>query len=204
MVEGRAIVSAQPPEENDSDAPAWLAELEANARFELATEAPDFQPEAALWAARMLYQLCQFVVCRDIGKDRIHAACGVPCPLPRGPAVDWSADLMLRHLPRLFESARHLSNGDPLLQQMELLGREWPLSSVGRPGLKDLELNSFIGHPALWRLYADRILAAADRTRLGVGDGRVNELLRADLGAHRDLAPEIAARLFDPEPAAAT
>jgi hypothetical protein len=195
MNEGRARVSPQPLLEDEGDVLAWLAELEANARFELATEAPAFQEASALWAARLFYQLCQFVVCRDLGEDLIVGACEVPCPQTRDPETDWSADLTLRHLPRLFELARHLSNADPLVYQLRLLGRAWPLSSVGMPGLDNLQLDSFIGHPALRRLYADRILAAGDYTRLG--DGRVDDRLRADLGAHRNLAPEIAARLFN-------
>jgi hypothetical protein len=62
------------------------------------------------------------------------------------------------------------------------------------PGVGNLELGSFIGHPALRRIYADRIIAAGDTSRLG--DPRVDEVLRADLGMHRELAPAVASGLF--------
>jgi hypothetical protein len=193
--EGRAVVPPEPlGNTSDDDAFSALRSLDEFARNELALDAPQFSAGAALWAARLFYQLCQFTVCRDIGEDRITEVCSASCPEPRGPEVDWSADLVLRHLPRLFQLARHLSNADPLVRQMKLIAAAWPLSSVGIAGLENLHLDSFIGHPALRRLYADRILASGDLSR--VGDARLDDLLRADLGLHRELAPVIAARLF--------
>jgi hypothetical protein len=72
----------------------------------------------------------------------------------------------------------------------------WPLSAVGIAGLEKLNLYSFIDHPGLRRLYADRIIAAGDTLRLG--DPRMDDFLRADLGIHHQLAPAIAAKLFEP------
>jgi hypothetical protein len=140
-------------------------------------------------------------------------------------------DLTLRHLPKLFQWARHLSNADPLVEQIKKIAVAWPLSSAGTPGLATpesregfgarekiassplpsppregrektqwpnlsaaLKLDSFLGDPALRRLYADRVLACGDTSRLG--DARLDDLLRGDLGIHRDLAPEIAGKLL--------
>lgn len=193
--EGRAVVSPEPLTNGDhDDALATLRSIDQLARDEFALDVPAFSGAAAHWAARLLYQLCQFTVCRDISEERIIGVCSTPCPEPRGPEADWSADLVLRHLPRLFQLARHLSNADPLLRQMKLIAAAWPLSSVGIPGVEHLQLNSFIEHPALRRLYADRILASGDPCRLG--DPRLDDLLRADLGVHREIAPVIASKLF--------
>jgi hypothetical protein len=192
--EGRAEVGAGPLADDSASAPDALRQLDEMARAELGIPAPPFSAEAALWAARLFYHLCQFTVCRDIGEERIKTACGVACPEPRGPTVDWSADLTLRHLPRLFQFALHLSNADPLVQQMRLIAAAWPLSSVGIAGLVALPLDSFITHTALRRLYADRVIAQGDLSRLG--DAQVDDLLRADLGMHRELAPAIAEKLF--------
>jgi hypothetical protein len=191
--EGRAMISGGSLSGESQDALMVLQQLDQFAREELGGDAPQFSAESALWAARLCYQLCQFTVCRDLGEEKILAACGVRCPEPRGPETDWSADLTLRHLPRLFELARHLSNADPLVQQLKKLAAQWPLSSVGLTGLEQLHLDSFMGHPALRRLYADRIVATGDTSRLG--DPRVDDLLRADLGIHHDLAPAIARKL---------
>ncbi len=194
--DGRAAVSAQTSAIDDVDALPMLRELDRCVRDELALDLPAFSPNVALWAARLLYQLCRCVVCRDIPEEQIKAMCSIPCPEPRGPETDWSADLTLHYLPKVFLLARHLSSADPLVAQIKKIAEEWPLSSVGVAGLEKPGLDSFIGHPALRRIYADRILAAADTSRLG--DARIDDLLRADIGIHRELASEIAPKLFEP------
>jgi hypothetical protein len=194
MEEGRALISPGPLPDNGHDALAVLEEIAACDRDSLAFELPEFSTEAALWSARLFYQLCQFVALRDIGEDKISAACAVACPAARCPATDWSVDLVLRHLPRLFQMAQNLSNADPLVEHLKQLARNWPLSSVGIASAGELNLDSFIGHPALRRLYADRVESANDASRLG--DARVDDVLRADIGIHRELAPFLAARLF--------
>jgi hypothetical protein len=192
--EGRVAVFAHASGVDDSDAVPLLEKLDACAREELALELPAFSAAAALWGARLFHQLCRFVVCRDIPEDQVNAACAVACPTSRGPETDWSVDLTFHHLPRLFGLARHFSNADPLVGQLKQLAAAWPLSSVSIPGLEGLRLESFVDDFALRRLYADRIIAAADITRLGYP--QVDELLRADLNVHRDLAPLIAGKLF--------
>jgi hypothetical protein len=198
--DGRIIVSSEPIAAADESALSELVELNQRAESELAGEPPGFSAETALWAANLLYQICQFVVCRDIGEAQIAAAFACECPIIRGPGTDWSADILLRHLPALIRLAQQLSNGDPLVQDLKRVAATWPLSSVSVPDLADLNLDTFIAHPALARLYADRIIAAGDTSRLG--DPRVDDLLRADVGIHRELAPEIANRLFGKDLAA--
>src|SRR6266496_5382292 len=108
--DGRAVVSSGPLTIDMDDALGVLRQMDEYARNELALDVPQFSAAAALWAARLFYHLCQFTAWRDIGEEQIAAACGLPCPEPRGPEVDWSVDLALRHLPKLFQLARHLSN----------------------------------------------------------------------------------------------
>lgn len=194
--DGRALVFVRPSPPGDADALPVLEQLDGFARDEAGLDLPAFAPAAALWAARLFHQLCRFTVCRDIPAEPIRVACAIPCPDPRRPGTDWSADLTLRHLPRLWQLAQRLSNADPLLDQLALLARAWPLSSVGIPRLAELSVGTFFAHPGLRRLYADRIVAANDVSRLA--DARVAEGLRADLGIHHDLAPALAAKLFPP------
>lgn len=199
MADGRAVVWAERPSEGtDQDVMEVLAEWNSRATAELVSDPPDFSPSAALWATRLFYQICQLVMFRDLGGEQVAAVFTAPCPDLRGPGTDWSVDLVLRHLPCLFQLARHLSNADPLVNELRGLASAWPLSSVGVPDLTGLQIDTFITHRALRRLYADRIIAAADATRLG--DPRVDNVLRADLGAHRDLAPGLAGKLFDDHP----
>jgi hypothetical protein len=192
--DGRIVVSPDSITPTDETALSALIELNERAESELAGESPGYSSEAALWAAQLLYQICQFIVCREIGEAQMAAAFARECPVPRSPAVDWSADLFFRHLPSLFRLSQQLSNGDPLIQELKRVAAAWPLSSVGISELGELNLDTFINCTALARLYADRIIAVSDASRLG--DARVDELLRADIGIHHELAPEIAKRLF--------
>ncbi|HXJ55429.1 MAG TPA: hypothetical protein VNU68_02080 [Verrucomicrobiae bacterium] len=194
--EGRAVVSRRPlpstPE--DGEALSALAALELRARQELSGDPPPFCGATAWWAAQLFYEACRCAVCRDLSADHVRILLTMKCPSPRGPATDWSADLVLRHLPRFFRFAQQLSNGDPLVEVLRTLGAAWPLSSVGLAGLSNLALDSFIEHAVLRRLYADRLAAADEPGRLE--DPRVIEVLRADLGLHHELAPRLAGRLF--------
>jgi len=192
--DGRAAVSANPPGTNDDDALPILEQFDKDARAELGLELPVYSVNAALWGARMFHHLCRFLICRDIPAEIVTATAGVTCSEPRNPSTDWSVDLTLRHLPALHRLASHLSSGDPLVTLIHDLGATYPLSSVGIPELKPKSIDSFVGSHGLLRLYADRIIAANDLSRLG--DPRLDDLIRADLGAFRDLAPAIASRLF--------
>ncbi len=197
--QGEAAVAAGGAPPVDDRALGVLAEWEQNARLELAGDPPEFISAAAGWAAIMVYDACRFVVCRDVSAEEVAAAFARKPPVARSPAVDWSVDVVLRQLPEVFRLARHLSPNDPLVKELQALAAVWPLSSVGITGLENLDLDSFIGHPALRQLYADRILAAEDVSRLGAP--RCDAVLREALGAYHELSPTIARRLF-PEPPA--
>lgn len=192
--EGRAIVSARPLADDDNSALEALRRLDARAREEAGFALPEFSGPAALWGARMLYHFAQFTVCRDTPAERVEQVCSEDFAGPRNTASSWSVDLTMRHLPRIFQLARHVSSGDPLVVQMRRVGGEWPLSSVGMPNLEIAPINSILLHPGLARIYADRVTALNDFSRLE--DVRVADLLRADIGFHRELAPAFAERLF--------
>lgn len=193
LEDGRAAVRPGPVPLVDFAAENKLLELDRVARAELAGEGPEFHPSVAGWALGLFYQSCQFVVIRELGEPEIVAALQIPCPKPRSPGVDWSADLTFRHLPELFHMARHLNRADPLLRELRTLGTLWPLSSVGMPDLGPLDVNSFVSQASLKQLYVDRILRSEDYSRLGHSE--VDSSLRTALGGRPDLAPEFARRL---------
>ncbi|HAM70391.1 MAG TPA: hypothetical protein DCM86_01965 [Verrucomicrobiales bacterium] len=190
--EGRAVVDPSAPPAAGPAVIHLLSELESAAREELASPPPPISMPSAAWALRLLYEGCRFVVCRDVGEPEVVASLKAPCPEARSHSVDWSVDLLFRHLPDLVAKARHLNKADPLVRELQFLAVSWPLSSVGVPGLTGtpLDLDPFLGHPALRQLYVDRILRTQDLSRLG--HPVVDEGLRTAIGAHPELAPEIA------------
>lgn len=194
--QGHAVVAATPPEPDGADGQAEavvvLRRIEERASDGLGLPPPPLDPAAALWAARRLYLLVQAVGVPDIDAEYVVEACREPCPSPRSPTTDWSVDLTFRHLPELIRIARSRNLQDPILGPMLALAADWPLSSVGIVEAAG-SLDSFVGHPALLRLYADRVVAENDVSRLR--DDRVATQLRADLGLHAGLAPRIASHL---------
>jgi hypothetical protein len=174
-----------------------LEAMDAAGRAEIAHDAPPMVPEVALWAAERLYRACQFMVYRDVDADVVRASFAVPCPQPPSPAASYSADLVLRHLGEVYTLARGVAREDPLVDGLLNLGRAWPLSSVGMPGVGEVDVSAFVGHAGLLRLYADRIIERSDRSRLG--DRAVVAALREALGAFPSLASEIWAAIAPEE-----
>lgn len=100
---------------DDPAAEECLRAWDAAAREELSGPVPPFDPAAALWAARMYYQACQLLVCRDVPPGKIPDALAEPCPVARGPGADFSVDLVFRHLPELHAYARRAAPEDALV-----------------------------------------------------------------------------------------
>jgi hypothetical protein len=175
------------PSEREGLAKA-IADWDAVARLDLAG-APALDAAAAAWAAVTLYRACQYLVYRDADAEEVRAGLAEPCPSPASAAVFYSVDLMFRYLRDLVALSRGIAEQDPLVEALLRLAREWPLSSVGVRGVGEgkVEVSGFIEHPCLRRLYADRILAAADVSRLG--DPRVKDAVREAIGGHPELAP---------------
>jgi hypothetical protein len=194
---GQVTVSLAPEEEAaDAEAAAVLQEMDRLTRFNLAGQTPDFKPEVALWAARLLHHGCRFLAARDVEPAVISQVLRQPCPAPHSPATDYSADLTLQYLPDLIRTVRQVASGDPLLQELLGVARAWPLSSVGAAGMEKLDLGNFISDPSLRQLYVDRILAHEDVSRLG--ELAVDQAVREALGSFPDLCPVLAARLQIP------
>jgi hypothetical protein len=162
-------------------------------RLELAFTAPRFSPAVAEWAAVRLYRGCQALVCRDMPPADVHRYLSEACPEPRSPRSDYSADLLFRFLPGLLAFARRLAREDPLVEELLVLARAWPLSSIGIDGLGETDPASFIEDPSLRQLYVDRILAAGDTTRLH--HDAVRQAVQTALGAYPEMAPSIASCL---------
>jgi hypothetical protein len=186
-------VRAETPAEL-GQAAAILAEMEREARLEAPGDPPAYAPDLGLWAALTLYRASQAFVHRELGSDDVHRLLSAAPPIAQDPAsAAWSADLALRWLPDLVACARGVSEDDPLVLRLLALARDWPLSSVGVRGLDRLAPGAAAEHPTLLRLYIDRILDRRDASRLA--DPRVAEAARVAIGAHPELAPEIAAAL---------
>jgi hypothetical protein len=173
--------------------PAQLAPaiqtIDAQQRLELAGAAPELILPVAVWAVGVIHRACQFLVYRDIDAEVVKKGLSVPSPSAPSAAVCYSADLALSVLPDLHRQARGLAEDDPLTVGLVAIGRAWPLSSVGMPGIGEVDVAPFIDHPSLRRLYADRMIHARDVSRLA--DGRAVAAVREAIGGHPELSPAL-------------
>ncbi len=182
-------VSLDPGEE--ADAIQQLIAMDERRRLEMAHEPPPFRTEPGIWAARLTYRICQCLVYREIPAERIQVDLQEACPGDPGPARSYSVDLTLFRLPELLQRAASIASADPLLIQLQRLAWEWPLSSVGIPvevveGGPEPDLSSIVDQPALLQLYADRVIASQDRTRLH--HPAIAAAVRNSVGMHPELA----------------
>jgi hypothetical protein len=171
---------------------AWHA-LEEAARADLPGNPPSCNEAAGLWAAERLYFICQAIVIRDLDAQEVRPRILEPCPSPRNPSADYSADICLRHLPDVARLARQLAASDPVNDLIQEFAATWPLSAAGVPQIEFTKIETFWPHPTLRRVFVDRVLAHQATAALQLPP--VLEAIRAALGAHPDLAPTLAASL---------
>ncbi len=172
---------------------AILAERHAADRMEFPGIMPPLEPAAARWAAEQFYRACQFAVHRDLGADKIAVALAGPCPPAPAASRHVSVDLTFRFLPDLYRLAKAAAEGDPLCERVRTWAAEWPLSSVGMPGVNPSDVADVCEHAGLLARYVDRIVARNDRSRLT--DPRMREAVRAALGNYHELAADLAGAL---------
>jgi hypothetical protein len=184
-------ITVDPPGTDGPHDPRGLAsaieQLDVHARLDLPGTAPDLAPDVTSWAATMLHRACQFQVYRDVDADEVRRGLALPCPAKPSPSVCYSGDLVLRHLHEIWSLARGIAQEDPLVEALVELARAWPLSSVGIPNLGKVNVSAFIHHPALRRLYADRIIARQDSSRLD--NPEAADAVREAIGAFQEIAP---------------
>ena len=133
--------------------------------LEMPHSAPGFSEEAATWGAEYLYKAVQLIVLRDVEEEMINNDLK-PYTGQLTPAVIYSADLMLRYLPQLFELAKGLAPGDLLVQVLKKAARQWPYSSAGIELSETVDDKMILEHPSLRYKYIDRIIQAKDKQRM--------------------------------------
>lgn len=165
-----------------------LEEFEPEYRTSLPGTPPAFVPVVAVQAAETLYRVCQCLVYRHL----VVAEVLPPAPSAPSPTASdhYSADVVLRFLPDAWRLARDVSQEDPLVARLLELGNQFPLSSVGIPGVAGGAISPFLNDACLLAVYRDRIIQTADSSRLT--DPRVQSAVREALGFYTDLSPKVA------------
>jgi hypothetical protein len=193
--DGRVSVPAVGPlsEGEVREADRLLRETERRYRLELPAEAPAFEIAAARWAATRFYRACQFAVYRDVPEKLLDRELDDLSCKHVSPETHYSVDIVFGYLPDLVNFAATAAERDPLVGHLRRWARLWPLSSVGIRGLEDVSIDDFAHCPSLMQLYADRIIAKEDASRLS--DPRARQAVRSAVGMYPELAGVIGRQL---------
>jgi hypothetical protein len=150
----------------------------AGDKLELPLEAPEFSPEAALWAAKYLYHAIQFVMIRDLGEEEVKKHL-TSFEGQITPNAVYAADLLLRYLPDLLSLAKGLAPDDILVTCLKQTLAKWPFSSTGLPGIEADNEEVILAHPSLKYAYIDRIIICKDTKRASKAQiaGLIEEVL---------------------------
>jgi hypothetical protein len=184
------------PRDEWTETDSLLREYDATRRRDFPGDAPPLVVDVAWWATEQFYRACQFAVYRDLDAQALTAVLSVDCPAAEPAARHYTVDLVYRFLPDLLRLAKSAAEADPLCDRLREWAAQWPLSSVGAGGIKQIDpeaLAVVCEHPGLLRVYVDRILATGDVSRLA--EPRVRAAVQVALGMHGELAPTIFAAL---------
>lgn len=195
LEKGQATVAGQLIQFGEADvyqAQVILKQYYEEDKLEMPLVAPEFSPEAALWAAKYLYLAIQFAMLRDLGDEQVKAYL-TDFSGPITPEAIYSVDLTLRYLPDLHQLAKGLAPDDVLVVCLKHTLVQWPYSAVGLEGIEEVNHQAVLEHPSLKYAYIDKIIKHKDIKR--ATHEQIAELIREALGGHaQKLWPEFGIR----------
>jgi len=182
---GNVTVSGTPIhfEENDRQVSTRLLKAFYDEDIlEMPLTPPDFSIEAALWGAEYFYNGLQMMMQRSVEDDMLSIYLK-PFEGPYDASTIYSADLILRYLPDLLQTAKGLAPADSLLSYITQTGSQWPFSTASEEldhdeGRVDMILN----HASLRIAYADRIIRSKNK-KLAERE-KIKEIITEALGDH--------------------
>lgn len=129
-----------------------------NESLEYSYTAPDFNKDAALWAAKTIYIAAQLLLYRE------NKAVDLPQLLPEyigkiDAAAILSADLCLRFLPDILIQLKMIDADDDLIVILENHLVKWHYAGVNyKLAIEQLDFSSVIANQCLHQLYINRII----------------------------------------------
>ena len=184
-----SVMSTGPLAETDSrDLEASLTRACDRAVLDAPAGMPQADRQSACRAFAVLYDLCRFVINRHLPVEAMTSAAAPWDSSAATPEQIFGVDVSFRHLRAVHRQAAERNQQDPLVQQLLVHARAWPLSAIGVPGTGD-DPGALMDHAGLRAFYVDRLIALGDGDR--ARHPRVLPHLRAAVGAFPDLVPAL-------------
>lgn len=185
---GNVTVSGTPIhfEENDRQESALLLKAYYNEDIlDIALTPPEFSVEAALWGAEYCYNSIQMMMQRTV-EDNMLSHYLKPFEGSYDASTIYSADLFLRYLPDLLQTAKGLAPDDRLVSYVTETACQWPFSTASEELAHDEgRIGMILNHASLRIAYADRIIRS--RNKKLAGREEIKEIITEALGDHANL-----------------
>lgn len=154
-------------------------------RLEFLSDTIVFDPEAALWASKVLYHSAQLYLVREnTAKDLSRLI-----PSFKGKkeiSALLSADLSLRFLPQIVSALQVADPEDHLVNMLESILKQFHYSAIGSdPDLEDINWEGELKDKTYRKLYLERIVEKKAYTLAEIP--YLNRLLIAEFGLYKDI-----------------
>jgi hypothetical protein len=187
LTEGKVSIKAALDgfsEEDLSETGKLLEQVHQQDSLEMPGAAPGFSKEAALWAATRFYMSVQMAVLREIDEAAISQQLK-PYEEKMTPEAIYSADLVLRYLPTLFELGKGFAPADILVEKLKKFAAQWPFSSVGIELDEKANEDIIFANASLKQAYLDRIIAHKDAHR--ISNQQIQDYIKESTGRHEEM-----------------
>lgn len=145
-------------EQEKNEVAAFLYQEYQHESLEYPYQIPEFDAEAALWAAQFLYISIQLVLYRE-HKENDLANLLPDFPNAITSSAILSADLCLRFLPDVLIQLRLIDSEDSLIEMLETQLSRWHYSGINYTlPLDSLDFHTIAANPCLHQLYINRII----------------------------------------------
>ena len=147
-------------------------------------QTPEFDYQAAQWAAKTIYLAAQLLLYRE-NKETDLPKIILAYERKITPAAILSVDLCLRFLPALIKELKLIDQEDSLIEILEEILKDWHYSGVNHPmNEEDLNFEIIENDPCLLQLYCDRVIKNKNQ-KLANHKALINQI-KANLGNHKN------------------
>jgi hypothetical protein len=172
-------------EEEEALAATWLHAEYKNETPEYPFEAPGFDSDAAVWAAKTLYIATQLLLYRE-HKDEDAERLLQPYTIEVTPAAVLSADLTLRFLPHVVTQLQQIDPEDRLIKILTTHLVTWHYSGITFPLPAAQLCFDVVGtNKCLQQLYVNRVIGC--RNEALAGHPALEASVRASLGFFKNI-----------------